>query len=68
MLYNIKTSLGKKKVDGSVYGEVRPSIKVKDVLRNCERDCSSLGSPNHIVIMGGVNDIARNETKNCIKN
>jgi hypothetical protein len=51
-----------------VYGEVRPSIKVKDVLRNCERDCSSLGTLNHLVIMGGVNDTARNKTKNYSKN
>jgi hypothetical protein len=47
----------------SVYGEVRPSTKVRDVLRNCGKDCSSL----HTVIMGGANNIARNETKNCMR-
>jgi lysophospholipase L1-like esterase len=50
-----------------MYGEVRPSTKVKDVLKNCERDCSSLGSWDHVVIMGGANDITQNETKNFIK-
>jgi hypothetical protein len=49
-----------------VYGEVRNSTKVRDVLRNCGRDCSSLGSQDHTIIEG-ANDTARNETKNCIK-
>jgi hypothetical protein len=62
---DIPTSLSKNNVDVSVYGEVRPSATIKGVL-NCERDCSSLGSWDHVVIMGGANDIARNETKNCI--
>jgi hypothetical protein len=57
----------KKYVDVSVYGEVRnSSTKVRDVLRNCGRDCSSLGSQDH-TIMEGANDTARNETKNCMK-
>jgi hypothetical protein len=38
---NIPTLLNKKKVDVSVHDEVRPTVKV---LKNCERDCLSLGS------------------------
>jgi lysophospholipase L1-like esterase len=36
------------------------------MLKNCERDCSILGPQDHVVIMGGANDMAKNETKNCI--
>jgi hypothetical protein len=64
---NISTLLIKINVV-SVYSKVRPTLhyivrstKVEDVLKNCERDCSS-----QVAIMGGANDIARNETKNCI--
>jgi lysophospholipase L1-like esterase len=39
---------------------------VKEVLKNCVRDCAVMGPQNHVVIMGGANDISRNETKNCI--
>jgi hypothetical protein len=49
-----------------VFGEVRPGAKVKDVVINCVRDCAVLGPKDHVVIMGGANDIARNETKTCI--
>jgi lysophospholipase L1-like esterase len=49
-----------------VSGEVRPGAKVKDVLKNCVRDCTILGPQDHVVIMGGANDISRNETRNCI--
>jgi hypothetical protein len=59
-------SLSKNNADTSVFGEVRPSAKIRDVLKNCERDCSILGPKDHVVIMGGANDIAKNETKNCI--
>jgi hypothetical protein len=44
--------------------ELRPSAEVKDlkdVLMNCERDFSSLGSWYHLVIMRGASDIPRNE-------
>lgn len=74
MFYNdscgrdIPVSHRKKKVDVLVYGEVSPSTKVKDVPKNCERDCSSLGSRDHIVITGSTNDIARNETREFHKN
>jgi lysophospholipase L1-like esterase len=59
-------SLSKNNVDNSVFGEVRPSAKIRDVLKTCERECSMLGPQDHVVIMGGANDIAKNETKNCI--
>jgi hypothetical protein len=36
------TSLCKNNVDNSVFGEVRPSAKIRDVLKKCERDCSIL--------------------------
>jgi hypothetical protein len=49
-----------------VSGEVRPGVKIKDVLKNCVRDCTVLGPQDHVVIMGGDNDIYRNETINCI--
>jgi hypothetical protein len=63
---NIPLSLSKNNEDNSVFGEVRPSAKIRDMLINCERDCSILGPQDHVVIMGGANDIAKNETKNCI--
>ena len=59
-------SLSKTNVDISVYGEVRPGAKVKDILKNCVKECAVLGPQDHVVIMGGANDIFRNETKNCI--
>jgi hypothetical protein len=49
-----------------VCGEVRLGAKVKDVLKNCVRDCTALGPQDHVVIMGGATDISRNETINCI--
>lgn len=55
----------RRSVKMSVYDGTSPCVKVKDVLKTCERDCSSLCSWDHAVIMGGVNDIAINETKNC---
>jgi hypothetical protein len=61
----IPTSLSKINIDLSVSGEVRPGAKVKDVLKNCVRDCTVLGPQDHVVIMGGANDISRNETMNC---
>jgi hypothetical protein len=63
---DIPLSLSKTNVDVSVFGEVRPGAKVKDVLKNCVRDCAEMGPQDHSVIMGGANDIARNETRNCI--
>jgi lysophospholipase L1-like esterase len=36
------------------------------VLKNCVRDCAELGPQDCVVIMGGANDIARNETKERI--
>jgi hypothetical protein len=53
-------------IDVSVFGEVRPGAKAKDVLKNCVSDCKALCPPDHVVIMGGANDIYRNETKNYI--
>jgi hypothetical protein len=58
--------LNKTNIDVSVFAEVRPGAKVKDVLKNCVRDCSVRGPQDHAVIIGGANDISRNETKNCI--
>jgi lysophospholipase L1-like esterase len=52
-------SLSKISIDLSVSGEVRPGAKVKE-------DCTVLGPQDHVVIMGGANDISRNETINCI--
>jgi lysophospholipase L1-like esterase len=49
-----------------VSGEVRPGAKVKDVIKNCVRDCTVLGPQDHVVIMGGANDISRNVTRNCL--
>jgi hypothetical protein len=63
---DIPMSLSKINIDLSVSGEVRPGAKVKDVLKNCVRDCTVLGPQDHVVIMGGANDISRNETINCI--
>jgi hypothetical protein len=63
---DIPTSLSKISIDLSVSGEVRPGVKVKDVLKNCVRDCTALGPQDHFVIMGGANDISRIETINCI--
>jgi hypothetical protein len=63
---DIPLSLSKTNIDVSVFGEVRPGAKVKDVLKNCVRDCTEMGPQNHRVIMGGANDTARNETRNCI--
>jgi hypothetical protein len=60
------TSLSKNNVHTSVFGEVRPSAKIRDVLKNCDSNCSILGPQDHVVIMGGANDIAKKETKNCI--
>jgi lysophospholipase L1-like esterase len=48
-----------------VSGEVRPGAKIEDVLKKCVRDCTVLGPQDHVVIMGGANDISRNETINC---
>jgi hypothetical protein len=59
---DIPFSLSKNNEDS----EVRPSVKIRDVLKNCERDCSILGPQDHVVIMGGANHIAKKETKNCI--
>jgi hypothetical protein len=59
-------SLSKNNVDTSVFGEVRPSAKIRDALKNWERDRSILRPQDHVVIMGGANAIAKNETKNCI--
>jgi hypothetical protein len=63
---NIPKPLSKTNSDLSESGEVRPGAKVKDVLKNCVRDCTVLGPQDHVVIMGGANDISRNESKNCI--
>jgi lysophospholipase L1-like esterase len=63
---DIPTSLSKINNDLSVSGEVRPGAKLEDVLKNCVRDCTVLGPQDHVVIMGGTNDISRNETINCI--
>jgi hypothetical protein len=63
---DIPTSLSKINVHVSVFGEIKPAAKVKDVLKNCVRDCTALGQQDRVVIMGGANDISRNETKNCV--
>jgi hypothetical protein len=63
---DIPTSLNEINIDLSLSGEVRPGAKVKDVLKNCVRDCTVLGPQDHVVIMGGASDISRNETRNCI--
>ena len=63
---DILLSLSKNNVDTSVFGEVRPRAKIRDVLKNCERDCSILGPQDHVVTLGEAKDIAKNETKNCI--
>jgi hypothetical protein len=62
----IRTLLSKSNDDVSVFGEVRPGAKVKDVLKNCVKDCAVLSPQDHVIIMGGANDTARNETKTCI--
>jgi hypothetical protein len=63
---DIPTSLSKFNDDVSVFGEIRPGTKVIDVMKNCVRDSATFGPQDHIVIMGGANDIASNETKSCI--
>jgi hypothetical protein len=62
----IPTPLSKNNIDVSMFGEVRPGAKAKDVQKNCVSDCKALGPQDHVVIMGGANDISRNEAKNCI--
>ena len=49
---DILMSLSKTNLDISVYGEVRPGAKVKDVLKNCVKECAVLGPQDHVVIMG----------------
>jgi hypothetical protein len=63
---DIPMSLSKINVVVSMFGEIRPGAKVKDVLKNCVRDCTALDPQDHVVIMGGANDISRIETKNGI--
>jgi hypothetical protein len=64
--HDIPRLLSETNVGTAVYGEVRPSAKVNEVLKNCVRDCADLGPQDCAVIIDEANDIDRNETKDCI--
>jgi hypothetical protein len=46
----IPTSLSKINDDISVYGEVRPGARVKEVLKNCVRDCAVMNGAHRTML------------------